>query len=231
MTQEVDELINGDYFCKEDIWTEMVPLTIVGAVADDIPIQGTSRKDRRAVLKFAGERRGMVLAAACNRKWMKRHYGKTTSAWRGVEVCLYVDRSAKYGRDVVGGTRLCRLDVGEQGNWYSGKEAPDAAQLKALRDRLSQRDPSRGQPNKSKQPNYAIVSPSIEWRGREALAKKPFSELNHQELVDYMMSLRPVAESTDGDKGLAMKKSLGLLEMAIEARAAELNKEAEDAAQ
>lgn len=194
MSNEADALLDGEFICKEDIWKAMIIGTIDNVSAGDIPKPGTSAKERKAVVWFREHKRGFVLSASCNRKFMKRHFGKVTAQWPGVVVALYVDPNVKFGKDVTGGTRICRLDMSQRDNWYSGKQPPDKSQLAAL---LASLEPPKPKARPKRQTDLSLVSAQFNWPGRDEWAGKPLTELDRGSLLDYRTRLNEAACLTE----------------------------------
>lgn len=111
---------DSEFLCKEQI----APYGAVKAIIEradwgDVAKPGTSKKERRRVLHFKGWKKGLVMGAACNRKFLAKVYPATDTAdWAGKPIYLYVDPTATYGGQQVGGIRLALGDA------YSGAIPP-----------------------------------------------------------------------------------------------------------
>lgn len=118
----VSDFVASDspYLSKEQITPYGVVRGVIERVSrDEVPKPGTSTKEPRYVVWFAGWKKGLVVGARCNRKFLAALCGGTKcSSWRGQAVWLYVDPTATYAGQRVGGVRLA------WGEKYSGSVPP-----------------------------------------------------------------------------------------------------------
>ncbi len=80
---------SSEYLCKELVWDAVLDITIDRVEMKGIPKPGSSKKDRCPVIFFEGRTKGHVLSRG-RFKFLIRHYGGETDAWKGKPVLLYV---------------------------------------------------------------------------------------------------------------------------------------------
>lgn len=111
---------SSQYLCKELIWDKVLDLTIDRVEGGhNVPVPGTSKKDKCIVLFFDGAAKGHVLNRG-RAKFLARKFGNNTATWKGKRVTLYVSMKNKKNPDQSTG----RIDIAV-GNEYC-YEAPPA---------------------------------------------------------------------------------------------------------
>lgn len=82
-----------------------VTLTIKSVSVDDLPLAGTSQKERKPVVRFIETEKKLCLAKT-NARQIAELLGPLTAEWVGKRITLYPDPSVKFGRKTVGGIRV-----------------------------------------------------------------------------------------------------------------------------
>ncbi len=135
---KMSEFMTSDspYMSKETIWGTPVLVTIDRVEGNhDVPIPNSSKTSKKKVMFFEGKKLGLCINAG-HRKFLRRLLGgKDTREWKGRHVLLYVEPTATYKGDEVGGIRMAiRTDRGIEwsGSEPRGKGPPAGAQVPRL---------------------------------------------------------------------------------------------------
>jgi hypothetical protein len=119
---KVSDFVASDspFLCKEQIQPYGVIRAVVERVTvEQVPLPGSSKREPKFVLWLKGWKKGVVVGARRNRKFLAKLFGGVDcSGWPGKPVWLYYDPSAKFGAQTVGGIRFA------WGSEYSGDVAP-----------------------------------------------------------------------------------------------------------
>lgn len=82
-----------------------VTLTIKSVSVDELPIAGSSKKEKRPVVRFVETEKKWIMNKTCA-KAIAVLYGPNCNAWVTKKVTLYPDPDVRFGKDVVGGIRV-----------------------------------------------------------------------------------------------------------------------------
>lgn len=119
---KVSDFVASDspFLCKEQIQPYgVIRATVERVSVEQVPLPGSSKREPKFVLWLKGWKKGVVVGARRNRKFLAKLFGGVdTSSWKGRPVWLYFDPSAKFGAQTVGGIRFA------WGHEYSGDVAP-----------------------------------------------------------------------------------------------------------
>lgn len=88
-----------EYLAAPEFKGKDVTLTVKSISVEDLPLAGTSDKERRPVVRFAETPKKWVLNKTCA-KVLARLYGNETASWVGKRVTLY-PTTTKFGRETV----------------------------------------------------------------------------------------------------------------------------------
>ena len=119
---------DSPYLCKELIWDTPVVVIIDRVEGDhEVPIPNSSKTAKKKVMFFRGKKLGLVINAG-HRKFLKRLFGgNDTREWRGRKLLLYVEPSATYRGQTVGGIRMA-IGAEWSGDEPLGKGPPKDAE-------------------------------------------------------------------------------------------------------
>ena len=89
----------SEYLAAADFRGKDVTLTIKSVTVEDLPLAGTSDKERRPVVRFHESPKRFVMNKT-NAKSIAKLHGNITSRWTGKRVSLYPTMT-KFGRESV----------------------------------------------------------------------------------------------------------------------------------
>ena len=120
---KMSEFMTSDspYLCKEMLWDTPVVVTIDRVEGGHkVSVPNSNKKEIRKVMFFTEAKLGLVINAG-HRKFLRRLFGgRNTNEWKGRRVMLYVEPTAKYAGEEVGGIRMAlRTSKGVE---WSGSE-------------------------------------------------------------------------------------------------------------
>ncbi len=101
---KISELIVSKYLKKED-FKEPTALTVLYVTKEDVARPGAT-PEKKAVMFFRGEAKGMVLNPT-NLKRAARIFGSDeVDDWIGKKIVVFHDKDVEYAGDIIGGLRL-----------------------------------------------------------------------------------------------------------------------------
>lgn len=97
-------LFPTDYIAAPELKGKDVTLTIKSVSLSELPLAGSTKKEKRAVMTFEGTPKKLVLNKT-NAKVIAKLLGVHTSAWIGKRIVLY-PTTTKFGPDTVDCIRI-----------------------------------------------------------------------------------------------------------------------------
>ena len=103
---DVSEFLSGAYFKKSDFEDFEEDRALIIAGVEKVDFRGQDgQPDTKLQLTFKDETKKLTLNQT-NLKILVKNFGKSTSAWIGRTVVLYLDENVMFGSNAVGGLRL-----------------------------------------------------------------------------------------------------------------------------